>query len=365
MSLFSSSNDNLFLGVDIGDSSLKMVELKKRVKKVFLSNYAFSENVKQVNFTKLDDTTYLAMAINKLREESGIKSKKVVASLPTFAVFSSIINLFNVSKSNLTEAIEEEAKKLIPLPLEEMILDWKIIPQKQVKTIEEDKESKEAGKKEDRDMGTRVFITGSPKKLVKKYLEVFKKAKLELISLETETFSLVRALMGNDPSNNLIVEIGANSTDLSIVSENIPVLSRSLDVCGTTITKSLAEKLDLDFLEAEQFKLDLQASLTENSSDELPQLIKQTILPIIQEIEYMRDFFENKKQGKIEKIIISGGGGLLLNLPDYLAKKLDIQTIIGDPFSRIYYPQEIKPVLSEVGSKLAVAVGLAMRGINK
>jgi type IV pilus assembly protein PilM len=361
MGLFSSSNDNNFLGVDIGDSSLKIVELKKRAKKIYLVNYAFSENIKQVNFTKSEDTTFLAKAINKLRDEAGIKARRVTASLPTFAVFSSIINLSTVSKSNLQESVEDEAKKLIPLPLPEMVLDWKVLPNRESQLEKDDKDKQE---KKEKDLGTQIFLTGSPKKLVKKYIEVFKKAKLELISLETETFSLVRALLGEDPSNTLIVEIGANSTDLSVIRQSIPVLSRSLDVCGTTVTKALAEKLDLDFLEAEQYKLDLHTSLSDNSSEKLPELILQTIAPIIQEIEYMKDFFENKKGEKIEKIILSGGGGLLLNLPDYLSNRLNIQVIIGDPFARVYYPQEIKSLLSEVGPKLTVATGLAMRSIG-
>ena len=352
MALFSSNNDNAFLGVDIGDSSLKMVELKKKGKRVYLSNYAFSENVKKVNFTKLNDTGYLAKAINKLREESNIKAKKVTASLPTFAVFSSIINLSGVDQAGIKGAVEDEAKKLIPLPLEEMILDWKIIP----------KSEKE---KEEKKTGTKVFLTGSPKKLVKKYLEVFKKAKLELVGLETETFSLVRSLLGNDSANTLIVEIGANSTDLTVVKNSIPVLNRSLEVCGTSVTKALSEKLEISFLEAEQFKMDLQVTLSDKNQEELPQLIIETMSPIIQEIEYMKDFFESKRNEKIEKIILSGSGSLLLNFDQYLSNRLDIQVVVGDPFSRLYYPKEIKELLKQVGPKLAVATGLAMRNIFK
>ncbi len=352
MALFSSSNDTTFLGVDIGDSSLKIVELKKKGKRVFLNNYAFSENVEKVNFTKLENTSYLAKAVNKLKDSANIKAKKVTASLPTFAVFSSIVNISGVDSAGLRKAVEDEAKKLIPIPLEEMILDWKVIP----KTEKE---------KEDKKSGTKVFLTGSPKKLVKKYLEIFKKAKLELVGLETETFSLVRSLLGNDPTNTLIVEIGANSTDLTVVKNSIPVLNRSLEVCGTSVTKAISEKLEIDFLEAEQFKMDLQATLSDKTQEELPQLIIETMLPIIQEIEYMKDFFESRKGEKIEKIILSGSGSLLLNFDQYLSNRLDIQVFIGDPFSRLYYPKEIKELLNQLGPKLAVATGLAMRNIFK
>jgi len=347
MGLFSFSGDNLFLGIDIGDSSLKMVELRKKNRQIYLSNYAFSENVSEVNFTKLEDVNYLAKAINKVKNEAGIKSSKVTASLPSFAVFSSIINLFNIDKKNLVTAINEEAAKVIPLPLPEMILDWKIIPDENGKIPTKG--------------NMRIFLTGSPKKLVRKYVDVFKAAKLSLASLETETFSLVRSLVGDDKSTVMIVEIGANSTDLSIVKESIPVLNRSLAVCASSVTKVLSEKMGIPLAQAEQFKLDLGASLGADSQEEMPQLVMKTLEPILTEIQYMLDFFRSQGSGEPEKIILSGGGALLLNLADYFSKRLNMKVIVGDPWNRVRCPEELKPVLSEVGPRLAVAIGLAMR----
>jgi type IV pilus assembly protein PilM len=349
MGLFSFGTDNLYLGIDIGDASLKMVELRKKNRQIYLSNYAFSENVSEVNFTKVDDVKYLAQAINKVRSEAGITSVKVTASLPTFAVFSSIININNIDKKGMAMAVSEEAKKVIPLPLEEMTLDWKIITD---------------GQKGQAKGSQQIFLTGSPKKLVRKYIDIFKEAKLSLASLETETFSLVRSLVGDDKSNVMIVEIGANSTDLSIVKESIPVLNRSLAVCGTTITKALAEKMGLSYAQAEQFKLDLSVSLSSDNHDELPQLITKTLEPIVTEMQYMLDFFHSQNNGAVEKVILSGGGALLLNLSDYFAKRLNIKVFVGDPWSRIHCSEELRPVLNEVGPKLAVAIGLAMREIE-
>lgn len=350
MSSFSLGGDNLFLGIDIGDSSLKMVELKKKNRRIYLSNYAFSENVSEVNFMKVDDANYLARAINKVRTEAGITAKKVTASLPTFAVFSSIISVNNVDKKGMAEAVNEEAKKVIPLPLDEMTLDWKIIPDKNGKIQTKG--------------NLQVFLTGSPKKLVRKYIDIFKAAKLELASLETETFSLVRSLVGDDKSTVMIVEIGANSTDLFIVKESIPVLNRSLAVCASTVTRILAEKLGLSFAQAEQFKFDLSVTLNADTNEELPQLLIKTLEPIVTEMEYMLEFFQSQNKGNVEKIILSGGGALLLNLADYLSKRLNIKVIIGDPWNRVRYPEELRPVLSEVGPRLAVAIGLAMREIE-
>ena len=347
MGLFSKS-DNSFLGVDIGDSSLKMVELKKKGKKIYLSNYAFSENVNDVKFTKIDDSAYLAKAINKVRKEAKISAKRVTASLPTFAVFSSIITLTGVDKKNLTNAVLDEAKKVIPLPLEEMKIDFRVIP--------EPADSKSTIKS-----NIRVFLTCSPRKIVHKYIEVFHQADLELSYLETETFSLVRSLIGNDKSTIMIVEVGANSTDISVVRESIPVLNRSLEICGNTISKVLMEKLGLSFMQAEQYKIDLSVAA---GAGTLPAIIIKTIAPIISEIKYMLDFYNMSNQGHVEKIVLSGGSSLLLGLSKYLSDELDLQVIVGDPFNRVLYSEELRPIINEVGPRLAVAVGLALRDIE-
>jgi type IV pilus assembly protein PilM len=351
MGLFSSNDNNLFLGIDIGDSSLKMVELRKKNRQIYLSNYAFSENVSEVNFTKIEDVYYLANAINKVRNDAGIKSKRATVSLPTFSVFSSIVNINNFDKKNLALTVSEEAKKVIPLPLEEMTIDWRVIPDANGKTPTKGNLS--------------VFLTGSPKKLVRRYVDIFKAAKLSLLSLETETFSLVRSLVGNDKTAVMIVEIGANSTDLAIVKDSIPVLSRALAICSSTITKVLSEKMSLSFAQAEQFKIDLGSALREDEKkDVLPKLIAETIEPIVTEIKYMLEFFYSQNGQSVEKIILSGGGALQLNLPEYLSGRLNLKVIVGDPWARIRYPEELRPVLSEVGPRLAVAIGLAMREIE-
>jgi type IV pilus assembly protein PilM len=261
MGIFS-SNDNTYLGIDIGDSSVKMVELQKKNKKIILSNYGFSEN-NGVKFTAIDNPENIAKAIIKIKKETGIKTNRATVSLPTFAVFSSVINLYNLDKKNLTELIHNEAKKVIPLSLEEMVLDWKIL-----KNFNGDKKN-----------NSKVFLTGSPKKLIKKYINIFAKAKMTLASLETETFSLIRSMLGNDKSSVIIAEIGANSTDISIVYKGIPVLNKSIDISGTSVTKVLMEKFAVGFKEAEQIKYDLSVL----GGAKMPDVVRKAIKPIVNE----------------------------------------------------------------------------------
>jgi type IV pilus assembly protein PilM len=267
--------------------------------------------------------------------------------LPSFSVFSSVINVPK-NKKKLEEAVIQEAKKVLPLPIEEMVLDWKVVPSQKGEL-----ESSEST----------VFLTGSPKKLVRKYIEVFKKADIFLANLETETFSLIRSILGKDPSVVMMIQMGGNSTNFSIIKNDIPYLNRSINISGGAITKKISEELNLDWDQAEQFKLDLSLSSTEKNA-KIPKLAIDVLDPIIKEIKYMLGLFQGGDEDKVEKIILSGGGSLSFNFSDHLEKATNIKTIVGDPFFRVSCPEELRPVLNEVGPRLGVAVGLALRDID-
>jgi type IV pilus assembly protein PilM len=271
-----------------------------------------------------------------------------VATLPAFSVFSSIITLRNVDKGGLAAAVEWEAKKFIPLPLEEMILDWKII----------------SSKKDKNKSNTTILLTGSPKKLVKRYVNIFRKTMVNLTNLEPETFALIRALIGGDKSTVLLMEIGAVNTDIFIVKEGIPVLSRSLDIGGRTISRSIASSLNISLERAEQFKRDLGIAGGQANGDLIPKTIASAINPMIEEVKYLLNLFQNKNGEKVEKIILSGGSALLPNFTAYLSEKLNLNVIVGDPWARISYQPELKPILSEIGPGFSVAIGAAMRELE-
>ena len=340
-----------YVGIDIGSSSIKIVELKKEGGKARLLTYGFSEN--PLDLDKMNNQE-IADVINEIYKKSDIVSRQTVSALSTFSVFSSIISLVGLGKKekDIDSAVQWEAKKVIPLPLEEIILDWKKInnSKKNEKTIKE--------------KDIKVLLTGAPKILVKKYVEIFKLAKINLLSLETETFALIRSLLGNDKSTVMIVEIGASTSNVTIVKESIPLLSRSVDVGGVTITGAISNNLNIGKERAEQFKYDMGIGTTDSQEESIPKTIIETISPIVNEIKYTIDTFQNKSDNKVEKIILTGGSALLSNLPGYLSKLLNLNVIIGDPWHRVSYPVDLEPSLKELGPRLAIAIGLAMREIE-
>ena len=345
MGLFSGQSS--FLGVDIGSTGIKIVELKKESGQPKLLTYVFSENKEGEQIEWQKDPKFTAEIINKMCAEAGVVSRAAVSALPTFAVFSSVLNLANVAKKDIPSAVHWEAKKVIPLPLDEMVLDWEKI---------NENDGKKKGSR-----NFKILLTGAPKILVKKYVEIFKAAQISLLSLETEIFSLIRSLLGVDKTIVMIVELGASTTDISIVEKSIPIFSRSIDVGGAAITRAISEQSGLDFARAEQFKYDLGINALATQTLQVPPEITKAISPIVNEIKYAINLYQSKNNKKIEKVVLSGGSALLPNLVNYLSDLLDIKVIIGDPWSRISYPADLKPLLNEIGPKMSVAVGLALR----
>jgi len=292
-------------------------------------------------------------------------------------------------KKELVAAVQWEAKKFVPMPIEEMILDWKILEDGKLSTKfaanntvapngeqspvipsssapeQQALDQKQSTIHEKGKKFLKILLTAAPKDLVSRYLEIFKLAKLNLVSLETESFALERALIGNDPSPIMLVDIGAVATTISVVVDSVPLINRSIDIGGNTITKAIANSLNIDTDRAEQFKRDF--GLTQQAggaSDQIPKRIEFMVSSIISEVKYVLNLYQSQGEGNIEKIVLAGGSAWLPNITQYLTQVLNKKVFIGDPWARVMYPLEMKPVLQSIGPRLAVATGLAMREIS-
>ena len=373
MNLFSTTNVS-YLGIDIGTASIKMVELENYKGQPKLRTYGYADVTSNVLRGSVEkNNKAIADYINLIARRANVRTKQVVAALPTFSVFNFIISLPNMPKKDLEEAIKWEAKKFIPLPIEEMILDWKIL-----NTVEKE-EKKEVVTKEKKEVVTkekkkeeviktkvknyRILLTAAPKSLVSRYIDIFKKAELNLLSLETESFALSRALLGHDKSTVMIVDLGATTTDICVVEDGVPILNRGIDTGGEFITKSIMNSLNISLERADQFKRDFGLSVTD-SQKSVPAIIRKSLDFIINEIKYAFELYQRQGDNKVDKIILSGGSAFLPNLTNYLSELLGLPVIIGDPWDRIVYPLDLKPLLTEIGPRMAACIGLSMRDIS-
>lgn len=350
-----------YLGVDLGATSIKIVELKDEGGRPRLLTYGYTEQT--AGYPEKEFTETPERAINLIKQvcaKARTVSKQTVAALPSASVFSSVINIPAQAGKDLASAVQWEAKKIIPLPLEEMILDWKVLnPEEQPAPPAAPGAPHEAPKT------TQVLLTAAAKTLVKKYLDIFKGAGLNLVSLETETFALIRSLIGVDKSTVVVVDMGAASTAISIIENGVPFLNRSLNIGGLTITKEIAASLGSDFNQAEQLKYEV--GMSTGSGGGVPKIIERALSMLLNEIKYCTNIYQSQesvKGRKVEKVILTGGGALLPNFAEYLSGALNMRTYLGNPWARVIYPEELKPILDQIGSKFSVAIGLAMREIE-
>ncbi|MBI5466372.1 MAG: type IV pilus assembly protein PilM [Candidatus Kerfeldbacteria bacterium] len=346
------SKKRSYLGIDIGASSIKLVELGAGPNRTpYLVTYGRAEQ--PADATRVDSNQDLERIVGALKEicrQAHTTTTKAVAALPTFTVFSSVISLPQMSDKELAAAVRWEARKFVPMPIEEMILDWKLLSR--TPTIAE-----EASK------DIRVLLTAAPQNVVKKYLDIFKGAGLELLSLETEAFAMERSLVGGGAGSVMVVDLGDVTTDICIAEKGIPILNRSIDIGGLTLTKAVAHSLNIDLKRAEQFKRDIGLSATPTAAGNIPKTIETTISPMINEIKYSLSLYQSQSPQSVEKIILTGGSAFLSNLPQYLENMFQIKCYVGDPWARVSVPVELKPILEEIGPRFATAIGLAMRDI--
>jgi type IV pilus assembly protein PilM len=380
MSLFGSSEPS-YIGVDIGAGGIKLVELKKTKDRPQLWTYGIAENPIDIHVDNSDSTPdehkndngeiilpeeqeqskepqeelslederieKSADILKDLVDEAGVEGEQVTASLPVSYIFHTIVTIPDDKDEQKDDIIKAEVDKLISRPVEQM----QIVHQK-------------INKKNGDDNYMRFLVTAAPKDLVRFYTAIFQKAGLQLQELETEAFSLQRSLVGNDPATVLVVDIGSERSNFFIMDEGLPMTHRSIEVGGETIDEILQDITGLEDKMISQVKKDM-SKLNEDELD-YKKFSKMTE-PVIKEIEYGFDLYSHQtvdgKTKKPEKIILTGGSAFFPPVAKALEEYFDLKVFIGDPWARLVYQQGLKPILDDIGPRMAVSVGLSLRNL--
>ncbi len=348
------------LGIDVGTSAIKIIELEKESGRFILKNYGFFEfksaddtpsatESKQVqNILKLPDGEII-WGIKEVLKKAKIKSTDVVASIPSFSTFATVIEMPYISEQDLARALPFEARKYIPVPLNEVVLDWSIIdiPKTLTNTT--------------KPTTVEVFLAAVPRDETVRYQRIMQGAGLNLRALELENSALTRALLGNDLSPTIIVNIGGRSTSIVILDKGYERLSHNYEVGGFEITRSIARSLNISLEKAEELKKKL--GLREIDENVINGAMKSLIDMMVFETRKTMTNYEETKNQKISKVLLVGGLTNMPNFANYFQQKLGRQVSIGNALARIVYPQTLSPVIQELSSTFAVATGLAMREI--
>ncbi len=342
-----------YLGIDIGTTSIKMVEILKGRRQPKLQNYGILEsyghlerlnNAIQTSSLKiLENET--ASLLKLLLEKLNIKTRYAIASIPAFSTFISLIEMPTMSEVDTAKTVSFQIRQYIPLPASEVAIEW-------IKV----------GEKEDESGFTKqqIVIISVPNEQIKRYQNIFKLAGLKLKALEMESLSLIRALIGNDPTPSLIVDIGSRSTNIAAVDQGSLKYNYQTDFAGGSLTQAIAAGININIRRAEELKKQ-RGLLGAGGEYELSTLTLPFLDAIISEVKRARVNYEKNQERKIERVILAGGGANLLGIDKYFEGQINLPIVIGNPFSKIEYPPRIEPIVKELGPSFSVAIGLGIK----
>lgn len=281
----------------------------------------------------------IGRVLKELLVQSGVKTRSARFSLPLFASFFTIIELPYMPENEVAAAVPYEAKRYIPVPLEEVVLDWNIISQPIVSlpqpgTQEQLTDEERAGLPEKKEGGIQVSLFAILKDVMEKYVEVAQAADLKIHSLESESFSLMRALVGQTKDPILLLDIGFSSANIVLVDDGTIRIVHSVKMAINQDTGALDRGLLLKEIQKALLSYNFKQSSASDAGGQGPRGVK---------------------------CFISGGGGIEPHFVDYLGKGLDIKALTANPFTAVKYPEALEPKLKALGPSLTVAFGLAMK----
>jgi len=334
------------LGIDIGSRSIKLIEIgeEKGVRTLMAAGSMPTplKSTSSVN-ADIDATSYI---IKQLVKETGAKSDQVNIALPEAQVFTRVIEVPQLSSRELNSAIQWEAEQYIPLPLDQVNLDF---------TILQDAKTTGTGKMQ-------VLLVAAPKALIERYMTIVELSDLVPIAAETEIIASARAIHASvaNLKNYLIVSIGAQTTDMSILHNGLLVFTRSISAGGEALTRALIQSLDFNPIQAEEYKktYGLNKDVLEGK---LVISMEPIMASIINEMKRAIAFFgERYPNERIEAAIVSGGSSKLPGIVSFIAQLVNIETQIANPWIGIQKEARFA-VLDTEGPIFTVAVGLSLR----
>jgi type IV pilus assembly protein PilM len=299
--------------------------------------------------------------IQDLLKESGAKSKNAAVSISLRNTFITTIQLpAATSKSNLSDVVNIEARRYIPLPISEVVLDWWVIP-KAIGASEEFKEKESAPEK--RDM-VEILLVAIYKEAIENYKKLMAKAGLNIQLFEIEIFSAIRSSIGREVSPVLLIDFGASSTKMAISDYGVVRLVHTFDRGSQDLTMALSNSLAIDFERAEEMKQEIGFS-TKPEHKEIVSIMEPIMQYIFSEASRFIADYRRKHGRPVGRAILMGGGSLIKGLVDVGVRNMGIETVLGDPFSKVEYPAILHAVLRQAGPAFATALGLALRGLQE
>jgi type IV pilus assembly protein PilM len=355
-----SFNTNAIVGLDIGSSSVKAVELavKGKGKEFELAHLGVaklpSESIVQGAFL---NSAAIVDTVREAIENGKFRSKNVSAAVSGHSVIVKKVSLPAMTRDELDEQIRWEAEQYIPFDVNEVNLDFQIL------------DPANAG---DGGGQMEVLLVAAKKDLIDDYVQVITEAGLVPVVIDVAAFAVENAFQANyavTPDEIVaLVNIGAQVVNINILSRGFPAFTRDITTAGNQYTEEIQKTLSVSFDEAERIKLGGRKS--DDSQDVVPQEVEHAMQSVtetvIGEISRSLDFFSaTTADSRISRVVLSGGGANVAGFEKAFHERTGLPVEIMNPFSRMVPSSKFEPeFLEEMAPALGVGVGLALRRVS-
>jgi type IV pilus assembly protein PilM len=370
-SIGKSGSDGSFVGIDIGSSSIKLVQLRPARGVAVLETYGEIAlgpygDMPVGKVVKLAPEK-MAQALKDLMKEANVTAKEAGVSIPFSSSLITVIDLPQVDADSLKRIVPIEARKYIPVPVSEVSLDWFVIPKEEG---QQSAFSDLADKKPTAVAhGQEVLLVAIQNTVLQGYQAMMREADLDASFYEIEIFSTVRSALGHGLAPVLVVDLGASTTKMYVVERGIVRMTHLLTIGGQQATETLARTMSWDFEKAERVKR--EKGFTENSawsaeeSARIKEALLSTLSRIFTETNRVLLSYGQRYNKDVSSICFTGGGASLPGLAEMAKQSLNAQVSIAEPFSRTEAPAFLGSVLSQIGPSFTVPVGLALRRLKR
>jgi len=347
-----------FFGLDIGNHSIKVCQIKwhsKKPKMVAIGNTATPVGI--IGSESEEHQKELAKHIKEAKQDGEIRTKRVVVGLPEARIFTQLVTLPKVEDSKVEELIHWEAKKYVPIPIDEVRIDWILLGERSINN----------------QLHVDIFLIAAPNSLIERYVNVLNIIGLEPIAIETEAVATTRALwwplqMGirrggsAETTSVLILDFGAKSTDMSVVLGGTLLFSKSLATGSDALTEALAADFGLEMKQAEEYKRSYGLDETQLEG-KIANSLKPIMQVIVSEVNKTLDFFKSRfEKSTPRRLLLVGDGAKLPGILTYLAAQLGVETSLADPFANVEISKGIKGKVEQLSSVgYCGALGLALK----
>lgn len=347
-------------GMDINDSSLKIVKLIKKRKGFSLVSFnevKIKEGVIKQGIIQDEETlaNIIKMVCNTVKGKR-LGTKYAVVSLPEEKSFLQLIQMPKMTEEELRLALPFEAENYIPLAINKAYLDFQVINLHKNNSKHLD-----------------LLINAMPKFIIDSYMSCCKKAGIIPCILEVESHAIARALLksGKDIPPVILIDLGCNSTSFIIFSDDSIHFTSSIPISSQQLTNAISDNFGINVHKAETLKIKYGLDKKEKEHYNIDKIITPILHDLVIQIKKYIDFYYRHEfhgnslpKDKIEKIILSGGGANLKNISDFLSKELEISVELGNPFTNIILPKKSNFPHENILSFTTV-LGLALRGASE